>query len=348
MLRRHDFGADYRVLFDHIDDLLIYNDSNSPTELSIFQIKGWEGKNCTPSVLLEFSAKDPVPRTIPGKLYWSILKFGRPAIASFGVVTNSVLRVGLKPKGKSTVDHFKVTGEQMADADWKGIEDAILSDHPGVTLPECRSVWLLERVPLDVRGHEGQLRQHLIEAMMSRGAVPDESPIHGVCTLLIEHVCSKIGFAAEYEDGDTDALFALKSMTRREFEAFLKRPSDEPTFRRVWPLIERALIQRAWKDVAILKVQNACFAYIRNRVVGQMDAMGFSRSAKEVFENSREELSRCESVLDAVDMLTGLQFGPLASDATDFSSLGAKIVEASEAVLWPTLTTADSSALSTL
>lgn len=315
VLHHHELGADYRVLFDHVDDLLIYDDAENPTTVKVFQIKGWEGQKCSIAVVAAADNSEPLPRTIPGKLYWAVEKYGHINVDQFGIITNCVLNFKLKPKGRSTVDHLRVTGLQMDDDEWKRIEDAVSSDHPGLASPDYRSKWVSERVLLDVRGHQGQIRELLTKAMIDRGAVPDESPIYGDCTLLLKHVASKIGFAAEYEDGDVEALFRSKSITRREFEAFLKRPSHEPTFKAGWPTIERTLDRRKWDESRILKVQTACLAYIRDRVIGQLDAIEFSRAAKKVFENSRDSLSGCVAVLDAVDLLESVCLsGPLSEE----------------------------------
>src|SRR5260221_13224022 len=68
ILDLHEAGNDYRVLFDHFDDLTILEPSNEPTSIHFFQIKGRDGaQHWTIKQLVKENKESSAPRTIIGK-----------------------------------------------------------------------------------------------------------------------------------------------------------------------------------------------------------------------------------------------------------------------------------------
>ena len=65
----HDSEADYRVLFDHFDDLTILDSAHAPTRISFYQIKGRDsGKHWTIKQLAKQEKTGVPPKSIIGKM----------------------------------------------------------------------------------------------------------------------------------------------------------------------------------------------------------------------------------------------------------------------------------------
>ncbi|MBX6744519.1 MAG: DUF4297 domain-containing protein [Acetobacteraceae bacterium] len=347
LIEHHEAEHPYRAFFDHIDDLIFHNDGENPTSVSLFQIKGWDGQKCNAAALLANSRDDPLPRTIPGKLYWGVLLFGVKAVTCAGILTNAPLKFGLAAGGSTSTDHAVVTGLDMHDGVWTRIHDAMRADHPGATVHNCRTIFRIERVPIEVRGHREQIIMRLYRTMEALGATPDNSPMWATATALLAEVSGKIGVTREFSDAST--LYREKSISRSELERFLRRAVDAPNFNRAWPTIEARLREKRIPDRQIIRLQNSCLAYIRARLNGEPAATDFRSRARAHLQANAEEYLRYDTILDAADLLNSIDYQvPLSLGPSvdhDAAARGARIVEAYEAEAWLSQTPPGSSGL---
>lgn len=330
-LQVHSTAHDYRVFFDHIDDLIFLDRSSDPDFISIFQIKGWESEACGTSKLCEVDNSRPAPRSIPGRLYWSVKSFTPSSVSEFGVITNAVLRFSVKRR-RTSIDTIKVSGSDLADKEWEKISKRITEDFPEEQLLNVREKFVIERLHIDVRGHRDVVRARLWDAMEQRGAIPDVSPISAGCSAIFENVRQKIGEAVEYVINDLESLYSRKSLSRAEFEEFLGRVARTRLFTSRWHYFEAALQLKGMAEIRRARIHALCQSYLLLRAQADHYALEFSGRIRQWTKSNRENLRKEETFMAIVDLANHIEYEGPQSKEDDFS-LAARIVEISEADL---------------
>jgi Cap4-like dsDNA endonuclease family protein len=130
ILDLHESGNDYRVLFDHFDDLTILNSSNAATHIQFYQIKGRDsGKHWTIKQLVKEEKTSTSPRSIIGKMYQNASLFSaeteRTAFAS-----NASYDFLLKDGTRTSPDNVTIQGIDLHGNELQAVDAVLELDFP--------------------------------------------------------------------------------------------------------------------------------------------------------------------------------------------------------------------------
>ena len=77
MLELHHSGDDYRAVFDHFDDLMVFDKSDLPENVDFYQIKSQSKGSWSLKDMTKKSGKGSPPVTFLGRLYQHMDSFGK-------------------------------------------------------------------------------------------------------------------------------------------------------------------------------------------------------------------------------------------------------------------------------
>ncbi|WP_082109059.1 dsDNA nuclease domain-containing protein [Azospirillum thiophilum] len=326
VLNIHQRNSNYRAFFDWIDDLIIVHDCITPNCIESYQIKGWEGNNCTPSKISEEIGALP-PKSIVGRMYKNYQQFGEH-LKICGLITNAKIHITLSSGRKSSTGDFLITGTMVHEDDWKTISNTIKEDCSTAPDEEYRKVFLIEKTKLGINDHRAAIYYFIEEEMKKRGELDGHSPIRGVSDTLILKVEDKIGTARKFSS--YEEICEEKSLSATELEEFLAKASSAPNFDRCWPYIKEELMGIGKKGPFIEKMERNCQKYIYMRNKGCANYIKFSNASLDILKIYKVSGTLPETYLDTAKLLSNLKIEDLdIRDASDLSFSGA-IVEAYE------------------
>lgn len=154
MLRLHEAGVDYCVLFDVHDDIVSLNHPSIPTTVSFFQVKTKASGNWTTHSITtgEKSASGGSLPSFLGKLYKHRLTFD-VAVDRLTFVSNARFSVTLADASDSKVkDSISVT--ELSDDEVATIKNALTTEHRLTTEPEGLEAIFLETTTLSLNDHD--------------------------------------------------------------------------------------------------------------------------------------------------------------------------------------------------
>jgi hypothetical protein len=192
ILDLHESGDDYRVLFDHFDDLTILNSSDAPTRIKFYQIKGRDsGKHWTIKQLVKEEKAGASPKSIIGKMYKNASSFSREAeCAAFA--SNASFDFLLQDGTRTTSDNTTIAGAQLHATELQAIDAVLEPDFPSPRNPACAGILLFERTNLPLQQQAifvtGRLAEHL-----ATFAGQEHLPIKALYDVLLQNVLARAG-----------------------------------------------------------------------------------------------------------------------------------------------------------
>lgn len=234
ILDLHESGNDYRVLFDHFDDLTVLNSSDAPTRIQFYQIKGRDsGKHWTIKQLVKEDKTGASPKSIIGKMYKNAADFPAEAeCAAFA--SNASYDFLLKDGTKTTTDHATIVGAQLHSTELQAIDAILETDFPSPRNPTCEGILLFERTNLPLQQQAtfvtGRLAEHLATYAGEEGFA-----IRALYEVLIQNVMARAGNTEDA--GSLELLHKNKSLARSEIAALVERARTKRNFETSWPII---------------------------------------------------------------------------------------------------------------
>ena len=127
VLEMHDAGREYRVAFDHHDDLLVFDDAQNPRSVETYQIKtktrgGWTMVNLRAS-----QGIGPRPGSYIGKMHHNMNVFG-DEVARLGFISNLGYSLKLKSGKVSNDDDVAISSAQLHDGEIDAIRQTAAND----------------------------------------------------------------------------------------------------------------------------------------------------------------------------------------------------------------------------
>ncbi len=154
MLKLHEGGGEYCVLFDVHDDVVCLDDPVAPRAASFFQVKTKTSGNWTTYAITagnKSSTGEPLPSFL-GKLYRHRLKF-QGAVNRLTFVSNARFNVDMADESDSK-DKESIRVSDLSAAEIRKIQVALKTEHSLTTLPTGLDSTYLETTPLSVTDHE--------------------------------------------------------------------------------------------------------------------------------------------------------------------------------------------------
>jgi hypothetical protein len=327
ILDLHETGNDYRVLFDHFDDLTILNSSDVPTRIQFYQVKGRDsGKHWTIKQLVKEEQAGIPPRSIIGKMYANVSSF--PAeVERTAFASNACYSFLLADGTKTTPDHGTIIGAQLHASELQAIDAILEPDFPSPRSPNLAGVLLFERTNLPLQQQAtfvtGRLAEHLAEYAGEEGFA-----IKALYEVLLQNVMARVGNTEE--PSSLEKLHKNKSFSRAEISALIARVGAKRNFESSWPIIMGELQSASYSSVQIIRIQNASLRYLRERARGDILPNRLSEEIKAVAETHSVAISSCDCMIDRAALLRE-NIG-MAHSYRDDELFGALLVEAYEAL----------------
>lgn len=154
MLKLHEAGVNYCVLFDVHDDIVSLDHPTDPTKASFFQVKTKASGNWTTHSIItgEKSASGTTLPSYLGKLYKHRLKFD-VAVDRLTFVSNARFNVAIADATDSK-EKESIAVSELADVEVDTIKYALTLEHELTTEPEGLELIFLETTALSLNDHD--------------------------------------------------------------------------------------------------------------------------------------------------------------------------------------------------
>jgi len=191
ILDLHETGADYRVLFDHFDDLTILNSSGAPSQIRFYQIKGRDSaKPWTIKQLVREEKSGSPPKSIIGKMYKNASDFSKEVEATV-FASNCGFEFLLANETKTGPSHSIINGPDLHTKELQAIDAVLESDFPSPRNPSCPGILIFERTHLPLQQQAtfvtGRLAEHLAQY-----AGEENFAVKALYTVLIQNVMARV------------------------------------------------------------------------------------------------------------------------------------------------------------
>lgn len=161
MLKAHLNGLAYTAYFDHHDDL-IFIEHGETDAVSFYQVKSRTEGAWTPKKLSSRPTKGDPPKSIVGKAYYNVDRFGA-GITRAAIVSNQMLKAKHADGSPTSMNDGEIILGELAEADWTVFSGALSADFTAPDDLASKSLLTFERIPLDLFSFQLTLRGEVTE-----------------------------------------------------------------------------------------------------------------------------------------------------------------------------------------
>jgi hypothetical protein len=233
----HASGGDFLLSFEFHDDILVFDSSTAPSEINCFQIKSKEKKGWTPKELYTGKkGKRGDSYSFLAKLYLH-LKDHQANVAGLSFVTNSFVKSKLKDDSECSAVESFMLGDLSEDV-LKKLCDQMKMDLKTQDLDDFCKVTKIHQHQLDIN-HHSEITQGRLAKFIEVALPNVRYQIGPIYKAIFDEVKTKTN--VEHQVLNFDDLKRLKSISRTDFDRYLKAISDQEDFRELAKSIENRL-----------------------------------------------------------------------------------------------------------
>jgi hypothetical protein len=263
----HEKGNDYSVILDHFDDIVVVDRSERGEVLNFYQVKTKSSGQWTISALTKASGGN-CPGSIIGKMYQNAAIFG-DMTGSLSFLTNAGFDVRDVDGNRFPADAMRIPAQSLSQDARDKIEQVLDTDFPQPRNPQCCGILFLDRTPLGLSEQGTFVTGRLVEMLCEIGE-SDDLPIKAIYETIFANVSAKTRRSGVYS---TDSEFyADKAVSRNEIEKVLAKAGAAARFRTWWPHLLSEGEKAGFGRIQLVKFENACLRYVRERAAGQFRA----------------------------------------------------------------------------
>lgn len=239
LLKLHQTGQDYLVLFDYHDDVVVLDSSSNPMAMEFYQVKTKKTGNWTASLLLkrEKGANDQPLNSIAGKMYVNKIAFPTAA-RTLNFISNAQFSIKHKdtPDSATVVDGFELA--ELCRETLIEFSQKIQQEHNLDYSPLCDIITKFSTDPMSLEAHvthaTGELANYLntIKPDGKFATAPGQRAIATTIARKTNH---------ERIPTTKEELIEAKGVTRAEFEAMLSTIVSHEEERERWQDIRQTL-----------------------------------------------------------------------------------------------------------
>lgn len=292
ILELHSGAADYRAVFDHFDDLMIFDNADQPEKVTFFQIKSQETGDWTLKGMTTKKGKGAPPVTFLGRLHHHMADFGQ-MVAQLGFVSNSAFKLKLPNGAHTTPDHHVVRAIDLHPDEIAALKAAVAADATAPPAVDGSLLFVFERTSLGLMEQDSLVKGRLLEFIHNRDGA-EHVPVIALYDALRGSVFTKTGVTQEFTT--TAEFYDRKTLCRSDIEVMLSRATAGRRFHESWNMVERDLIAAGMTTRQIISLQNSCIRYINARSAGKSGAAIFSAASRDAIDVHQVEVDACESV----------------------------------------------------
>jgi hypothetical protein len=300
MLDLHESGHDYRAVFDHFDDLMVFDKSDKPENVEFYQIKSQGEGSWSLKDMVRKQGKGSPPVTFLGRLHHHMGTFGQ-MVTKLCFVSNLGFRLKLADGTSTTLDHHVVKSTALHSDEIDLLKESVARD--AVTPPSVDGshLFVFERTPLGINGQETFVRGRLLEFFHERGGA-EQVPVISLYDALRGNVFTKSTVTQEFT---TEAEFYdRKTLCRADIEDMFSRATmTGRRFHESWATVERDLASAGMKTRQIIALRTSCIRYINARASGESGAASFQADARAAILAHHAEVDSCDSLTDMAEQL---------------------------------------------
>jgi hypothetical protein len=322
MLELHHSGDDYRAVFDHFDDLMVFDKSDLPENVDFYQIKSQSKGSWSLKEMTKKRGKGSPPVTFLGRLHQHVNSFGQMA-TKLGFVSNTGFKLKLADGNLTTDDHRKVSSADLHSGEIAALKDAVTKDAINPPAMDGSSLFVFERTGLGIIDQETFMRGRLLEFVHARGGA-DPVPVMSLYDALRGSVLTKTGVTQEFTT--LEEFYDRKTLSRADIEAMFLRATSGNRFHESWSIIQQDLTAAGMTPIQALAFYNGCLRYTKARSLGEPGAIGFQEAAVSAILVHRAEIDACNSLSAVAEQLekwvpTGYEHRPGAIYVESFEAI---------------------------
>jgi hypothetical protein len=167
ILDRLRTSGDFAFVFEHQDDVLVFDSPSAPQSVDAFQVKTSAKSRPTRATLLRRKKlkRDPTHAlSILGKLFRTKLKY-QSMSRKLAVVSNLPFQVNLQDEARSPEHIEEISFEELAQADRKAIRVQLKEEHALDAEPDLDGCIVLMRARLTLPNHRNDALAKLVEVV---------------------------------------------------------------------------------------------------------------------------------------------------------------------------------------
>ena len=320
ILSRHEQDADYCVVLEHHEDIIVLDSELEPSVIELYQIKTRDGTHWLLSELLEREkGRDGAPKTsYLGRLVRNLLIFGE-YVRGLHFVSNLPYKVALESKEKS-IPLDKIPLSELATLELTKIDACLTEEYAPEAVPTYKKCTALLRCSLSLKEHDEHTQGVLVRFLDKR--TPGASyPIPAIYRSLFDEIRRKTNTPQQCRD--LAELIRHRSISRSRFDEILRAIVPTQPREQLWSM---ALTRLHNEGVPLPTIAGS----LRMRTRCELDTLDIGNVTLQRF---REEI-RTSLAAQAQDALLSSILGNvrthiMATCPTLYTTLGTDYVNAS-------------------
>ncbi len=292
ILDLHRARADYRAVFDHFDDLMVFNKSDLPDEVGFFQIKSKNTGTWTLKEMIKKAGQGPAPVTFLGRLHHHMATFGQ-MVSCLGFVSNLAFKLKLTNGSATTADHHVIRATDLHAEEITTLKAAVARDSANPPIVDGTNLFVFERTGLGLMDQDSFVKGRLLEFVHERDDA-EHVPIISLYDTLRGSVFTKTGVTQEFTA--TAEFYDRKTLCRADIEAMFSRATAGRRFHENWTVIQRDLVAVGMTTRQIISLHSSCIRYIKARSAGESGAIAFNTAVRHAILVHQADVAACENV----------------------------------------------------
>lgn len=285
--------ADFRVVFDFYDDLLVLDSATNPSRGRFFQLKSKDpGEWTIKDVSRQVGAKSP--RSIVGRMYAHVDAFGDD-VQETAFVTNAPFKFTLSDGTNTSADHTMIVGNTLHATETGTITVAVTGDIASADVNGWLPRLVFIRTSLGIHGQElvvvGRLQHHLEQ---------EEQACSTKTTALYKTLHASVVARSKFSEQGLplEELLARKSLTKAEIDELIAKAKDRgPGFLESWPQLSVELTMAGISSKDQIKIKNNAISYYRDRNGGNGRASKLALFAESWVKQNTATIDSADTVL---------------------------------------------------
>lgn len=258
-------NKDFALIMEYHEDIVIFNSSNHPEHVDLFQIKTNEKKNesfVTPSILLKRD-KDKNKKPVEGTSYMEKLFYN---FSLFNDYHKNIYFISNKPFNfdGSSLDSEKqnpIFLDNLSEPDFQKFTTQICSICGKINCKEeCKSCIAFEKSALNVETSYEQLFVKL-QTFISRYAQVTYSDNKAIYNTLMSQI-KTINDSRDKYSCNFKSLIRKYTISKESLKEFLNKISFDQSFTAIWSEIHATLLSEKYKLGEIKRIKSSCQKYI--------------------------------------------------------------------------------------
>jgi Cap4 dsDNA endonuclease len=299
MLELHESGNDYRAVFDHFDDLMVFDKSDLPENVDFYQIKSQSEGSWSLKHMTRKQGNGSPPVTFIGRLHQHMGAFAQ-VITKLGFLSNMGFKLKLPDGTQTTQDHHTIKSTDLHSDEIELLKACIAKDAVGPPATDGSHLFTFERTPLSLNDQDTFVKGRLVEFVEDRGG-SEHVPVISLYETLLGSVFNKTGVTQEFTT--LAEFYDRKTLCRADIEAMFVRATAGRRFHESWSMIHSDLMAAGMTTRQILLLQNSCLRYMKARSAGEPLALEFNAAAQAAILAHQADVAACDGLTEIAGRL---------------------------------------------